>query len=555
MGFNYKSNLFKSFLCVLLLLAITTTVFEYTIKIREPYFGDVSYNSNEWLTSSTVKFTKNWYRENPVSLKFAMLENPRSIEFPTLESRDPYTSYPPGTIIPIYIISKINQEEPSHALVMKYNRTNHFFIAFILALIIFFFLLQLRIGHLNAFLFSIIPIMIELLLPGTLYWHQNEFFSDQAIILPFVLFIFLEVIRSSVEKDSRSLTIITIFQAFLTFYGVLTDWFFVFVVFVVYIKRLIASQIKWNNGKLNFIIESLKYWLMPIIAVFLFILQVYMLNSVNKTISKFLERSGEYTGTSTGSWPFMDVILKNINYAYGNSVEYAFIISIFVLSGILIFLVFIYLKGEKVDDDVKKILYLIGMLIIPCILQIFVFKNHSALHQFSILKLSPFIATVPFILLPILIYFILKNICTITDQTAKKVKIIFLFIFLVSSSVSGVLIAQEHSQYKNVFQQVDGYCKDIGTSIERNTGYNDIVFSPDLQIPENPPELLSYSTKRVYKANSLEEIKSKLPVTNEKYEIVILFENKTGWNEIIDKSMLIKDGNHYYYVLDLKYLK
>lgn len=555
MGFNYKSNLFKSFLCVLLLLIITTIVFEYTIKIREPYFGDVSYDSNEWLTSSTVKFTKNWYREDPVSLKFAMLENPRSVEFPTLESRDPYTSYPPGTTIPLYIISKINQEEPSHALVMKYNRTNHFFIAFILALIIFFFLLQLKIDHLNAFLFSIIPIMIELLLPGTLYWHQNEYFSDQAITLPFVLFIFLEVIRSSVEQNSKSLTIITIFQAFVMFYGTLTDWFFVFVVFVVYIKRLIASEIRWNNGKINLIVESLKYWLMPIIAVSLFILQIYMLNSINKTISKFLERSGDYTGTSTGLSPFIDVILGNINYAYGNSMEYAFIISIFVLLGISIFLFIIYLKGKKIDENVKKTLYLMGMLILPCILQIFIFKNHSALHQFSILKLSPFIATVPFILLPILLYFILKNIDVITTYSSKKVKISFLLIFLVTASVSGALIAQDHPKYKDVFKQVDGYCKDLGTSVERNTGYNDIVFSPDLEIPANSPELLSYSTKRVYKAYSLEEIKSKLPVTNEEYEIVILFENKTGWKEIIDKSVLIKDGSHYYYVLDPKYLK
>jgi hypothetical protein len=371
------------------------------------------------------------------------------------------------------------------------------------------------------------------------------------------------VIRSSVEKDSRSLTIITIFQAFLMFYGTLTDWFFVFVVFVVYIKRLIASQIKWSNGKFNFIIESLKYWLMPIIAVSLFILQIYMLNSVNKTISKFLERSGEYNGNLTGLWPFMDVILKNINYAYGhsieyvlrNSMEYAFIISIFILSGILIFLLIIYLKGKKIDENIKKTLYLMGMLIIPCILQISFFRNHSSFHQFAILKLSPFIATAPFVLLPILLYFILKNIDIIPNLTAKQVKISFLLIFLVSASVSGALIVQEHPKYKNIFKQVDGYCKDVGTSVKRNTGYNDIVFSPDLEIPENPPELLSYSTKRVYKAYSLEEIKSKLPVTTEKYEIVILFENRTGWREIIDKSILIKDGNHYYYVLDPKYLK
>ncbi len=87
--------------CIVLLLIITSIVFTYTVEIRELWFGGLSDGRHQRLTGSTLKFSEYWYQEGPVNLKSAMLENPRSIEFPALSSRDPYTSYPPGVVLPI----------------------------------------------------------------------------------------------------------------------------------------------------------------------------------------------------------------------------------------------------------------------------------------------------------------------------------------------------------------------------------------------------------------------------------------------------------------------
>ena len=196
-----------AFIAIILLLVITLVIFQYTVEIREPWFAELSSNNNhtidhhEWLTGSTIKFAKNWYNEGPLNLKFAMLEDPKSVEFLTLSSRSPYTSYPPGTILPIYISSELLGQEPSPGLVMGYDLLNHFLVSFFLCLMILFLLRnQLRFDIINSFYF-IIPILIELLLPGPLYWFQNAFFSDQAVILPFVVYVFLEVIRDGMRMD------------------------------------------------------------------------------------------------------------------------------------------------------------------------------------------------------------------------------------------------------------------------------------------------------------------------------------------------------------------
>lgn len=195
-----KKKSLKTVFCIILLFSITFIAFAYTVEIREPWFGQLSTEGHEWLTGSTLKFSENWYFEGPINLKFAMLENPRSVEFPNLSSRIPYTAYLPGAIVPIYVLGELLGQNPTPSLVMGYNLLNHFLVAFFLSLMLFFFFRQLKIDFLNSFLFSLIPLFIELLLPGPLYWFQNVFFADQAVILLFVLYIFLEIIKDDLKE-------------------------------------------------------------------------------------------------------------------------------------------------------------------------------------------------------------------------------------------------------------------------------------------------------------------------------------------------------------------
>jgi hypothetical protein len=286
----------KIFASIVLLFFITLGVFLYTVEIRKPWFGiiaaddeDFRYGHHQWLSGSTLKFVRIWYREGPWEARFGKIQNPRSVEFPTLLSRNPYPSYACGTIIPVYMISRLTGDEPTPSLLMSYNLLNHFAIAFFLSLTIFLLLLQLSCSGTNAFLLSGIPIVIQLLLPAPLYWHQNVFGSDQAVILPFVLFVFLEVARGS-SRRGKGFAIIWFLQALLLFYGVITDWFFIFIAFVVYVKRVLNGEL--GSALRPFIKKSLLFWFPLILAMFLFILQLHYLGVLHLITEKFLFRAG-----------------------------------------------------------------------------------------------------------------------------------------------------------------------------------------------------------------------------------------------------------------------
>jgi len=538
-------------ICIFLLFLITFFVFQYTLELREPWRVDgLSNEDHQWLTASTVKYSKNWYIEDPISLKFAMLDNPKSIEFNTLSSRKPYTSYPPGTIIPIYIISEIKGSEPTPLLVMDYNLLNHFLIAFLLSLIVFFTFLRLKLDLISAFIFSTIPILLELLLPGPLYWHQNVFFADQAVILPFVSFIFLEIIISSYTKSKEILTALSIFQSIIMFYGILTDWFFIFIAFVVYLKRIFNREMIDEINIYSFLKESLKYWLPAILSLSLFIMQLLYLGTINQTIDKGLLRTGGSRITD-----FVSKLQSHLFNDYGAMLTGILLISLIICSIIALFMILRYLRNKKIYEDINNTLYIIGILAIPCFLQILTFKDHTFFHEFSVLKFSVLYATIPFVFTPLLLYLVFKHSKFINNNLkGRKINGLLILSLLCLTMVSG-LVVYENPDKTNLFPDVNDNIKLLGNSINKNVGYNDIVFSPDFEVRMNPPQIISYSMKRVYKVNSTDEIKEKIKNIEGDYRVVILFLNKPRNWEILDNATLIKDNNYYYYIISPKSLK
>jgi len=463
MGIKYgMGDSAKAVLCVILLFSITFVVFEHTVEIREPWFGELSNNNHQWLTGSILKYSKNWYLEGPLNLKFAMLENPRSIEFPTISSRDPYTSYPPGTVFSIYFASEIVGHEPTTALVMDYDLLNHFLIAFFLSIMIFFFLRQLKIDYLNSFFFSIIPIFMELLLPAPLYWHQNVFFADQAVILLFVLYTFLEISRDNIN-NRYLFKFLNIIQNVVLFYGFLTDWLFVFIALTVYIKRIIDGEIVLSKKIYPFIKGSLFYWFAPLLALFLFAIQLYILGTIGHTLSEALIRTGMSQNITVVGYSQngLNMFMGYFDMGYGPIAVSALLVSIytFILISILAYYRSYKQKINYNVENVKKILYLIGILLFPCILQVLVFSNHSILHDFSVLKFSLSFATVPLVFLPLLVFFMFENSFfknfSYELSIFKRFNIDFrlFIIFLIVFAASSSYVAYENPNYKNFFPQ------------------------------------------------------------------------------------------------------
>lgn len=512
-----------------MLFAVTIGIFQYTVRIRKPWFGTLSADHHQGNSVRQLLFSKNWYREGPLNLKFGMIRNPKSIEFPTLSSRRPYISYPPGAILPIYLLSKLRGREPDAFLLMKYNLLNHFLITFFLSLTIFFFLLQLKIGYLNSFIFSIVPISLELLLPAPLYWHQNVFFTDQAVILPFVFFIFFEIIRGNI-KNRKVSTITNFLQSLVFFYGILTDWLFVFIALTVYIKRIFNGEIKRDFN--SFIKISVKYWFPALLALSLFTVQLYSFHAFSYSVRRFLFRTGLSIQGTKYIVNFYDQFWKgHIAEGYGKVAIGLLWGSLFLFVLSFIYIGFQHFRRKQINEETKKTLSLISILLIPCFLYTYFFRNNVYIHDFSALKFSIPLATVPFILIPALIFSFFK--IELTNLFLDGVKISYKnrrkdiefklpVITLCIVMLVSVYLKNEHARFKSFFPEPNKSFEEIREFISLNTQYEDVIFSPNFQmLIRNPQQLCSYSMKRVYKADSIFDIYSKVKKIDETFKINI----------------------------------
>ncbi|MFH1114848.1 MAG: hypothetical protein V1792_13115 [Pseudomonadota bacterium] len=502
---------------VLTLCVVSLWIFSHTVTIRAPWFGTLAESHHQYLSAHTVLDAKSWYREGPWNLFFGSFSHPGSIEFPTLESRGFYPSYPPGYILPIYLTGLITGNEPNVSTLMNYNLANHLFIALILSLTVFVFMRQMDIGTSASVALSLSPIVMELLLPGPLYWHQPTFFADQAVLLPFALFIFLEVVRDSLEPGTRSRTLLGVCQGLVLFYGFLTDWLFVFVSLVVYAKRL--SEGEMGRSPYSFVCGSLKYWSGALVALSLFAAQLFMLGGFSTLFRKFLWRASVFKTeipldrNPLKTYDFFDVFWgHHIPYNFGEPAPYILWASLILLSVISFILVHgRYIRGEPPPLKVRKTLNLISMFLVPCFLQIYFLKQHSLIHLFSALKFSLPMAVVPFVLIPVLAWVFLESksgqIHALRNGPMGVRRRVALGCIALFPVILAVLYVQaQHPRYPSLFPKPNKAFDIVGPFIDQNTGWSDVVFSPHSEVPERPQEWLSYTMKRIYRIGSVNDL-------------------------------------------------
>lgn len=511
LNFSAKVNIF---LQVIFLFLFTLNLFIFTVELRSPYNN----RTNEWLTGATIKFTNMWIRENPFKLGFGMFFNPASVEFQDLKSREVYSSYPPGTIIPLYFLGLFKGGIDS-SIVIFYNLLNHFFISFIMGLTIFFFLLKSGFNLLKSFLSSTIPVIYYLLSPVTLYLHHIIYFSDMAIILPFVFYILLEVLRDYEDKLIKKIT--NIISPIVLFYGIFTDYFFVFVATAVYFKRLLFLEF----GKKPSVIlkKSILHALPAVAAIVIFILQTIALGGVKRLADIFLFRTGLDKNEAADNF-FDKFWMGHFKNAYSEMLLYLlwFCLAVFAVLSVYYLASFIF-KKKNIPIKIKKILALIGIVIVPCFLQVYFLKNHSTIHFFPILKFAVPLGMVGFILIWILLYFSLKG--EEIDRNKNNFSL-FYPVFLVFFVFSMVFINTNYNKFKRFYPAY--YDFNIEKFIKANCDYNDVVFSTSLSITPDPPQFIAVSEKRVYRINCLYEINNKLSNIDSDYYVNLI--TKTNEN-------------------------
>ena len=513
-----RKSVWKDGLALLLLLVFVILVFEYTVAIRRPWFGvlsvdELSYQAISGLMLTAVQY---WHQEGPTQLHFGMLLNPPSVEFENLADRLPNLSYPPGAALSFYVWTKLLHRLPTPAELMRFNLMNHFLIGWVLTLTAYTVLRRGGYGRPDAVLLSTTTGAFILLMPASLYWHQNVYVFDQAVILPFALVVLLECLRGATAQWFPEWAV-NVLQGVIFFMGTLTEWLFVFIALSFYALRLFTGDL--GADVRTFLWRTTCFWLPVTLAPSLFFFQLESFDGWGDFLKTGRHRAGigqevvyDHGGPADFTSWFWE---RHMADAYGWE-GVVLIWGALVLSlGALYYL--LRRGGGRLDKSAKLVLQLVGITVVPCLLQVYVFRQHSLQHPFSALKFSVPLSLVSFIALPVLIDRVLRGRLfafaklhlpgsTRGVGKASGVSLAALLVVLLGA----LYISANHKSYAEYFPDPITEPAEIAYFVRDNTEYRDIVFSRSFEIPLDAVEMLSYSMKRVYRALTLDDIHRKV---------------------------------------------
>ena len=507
--------------CPAVLVIVGVGIFAYTIPLRRPCMGTTT-AFESWVASHTLLFSKNWYREGPASLDFGLFWNPKSIEYPTLATRDVYASHAPGMVVPIYLLSKLRGHEPTRMLIAKYDLMNHLAAALMLAFMTLAVARQAGWPRFSATLFGAIPMVLFLLLPIPLYLYTVIFFADQACLLLFIAFLLCEVLRPDVA-GTRLARPLAVIQGMIAFAGILTYWFFAFVAFSVYVKRLFCGEL--GKGVRGFLGYSILFWLPVALGIGLFALQVIILGGTEYLFQRFELRTGMTDGK------FMQPTTQNLFWklhmvrGFGLVGIWALAVSCaFVPLGTAYAAVRRLLKREA-SVSIARPLALAFMALAPCLLHLLVFSSQCAnpFHYFEALKFAVPIALIPLTLMPM---FALGCLRPRRDALAASIlaqpHFIPLLAALLAIGYAGYEWPRVMPQFTlKAFQERGGL--EAAEFIGKNARYEDVVFSWDSVVLEASSELYRpHSMKLVHQAMASQDFYDIVRDIKDEYVIAVV---------------------------------
>lgn len=486
----------------------------------------------EWLTAHALVHVNNWLQENPLRLRFALFHTPRVIEAQTFDQRIYYGSYPPGAILPLYVmINVIALFEPDIRedrvmqlrMIIAWNHAYHMLLALVLCFIVYQALRRIGCDALNATLMACTPSIVQYSNAHSLFWFNLIYSFDQAVLLPCALYVLLELVSERYKKQRskeevwqgrRATWKMQTMQALVAFYGTLTDWLFVFFVAVVYLLRLFEGRIAWPRTRRSswiFLHRSFLFFLPSLLAISFWLYQVQLFSSHNMLGEKLVSRMGLDIPTFS-LW--MEALISSMfnwpELGYGAS-------GVVLLYVVFYVAVRVRLKERNVITAAAQTANCYLMLYLPCLSHVLFFVFHSWDHLLSSLKLS-LPLSVLFALLPHMLgrinytraLFYLKH---------KPIYATTVIVLAMAISFSYVR-SQEATRF---FSLPDSGFVHTGNFIRTNTVWQDVVFSREPVAPIKPPQMLSLAGRSIHIITNLDHVYQKVQDITEDFTIKIFY--------------------------------
>lgn len=549
-------------------IGAVVTVFFWCSSVYFVKSYDAMQGAHSWISAHTILSVNNWLKESPQKFHFVSYFEPDSIEKDgNLAKRSPYISYPSGQIFFVYLFAKpYTMLRGRDTIGIKFLR--HLQMAFfwaeavMLALFVYRFASRARLyKEREKIALSILTALFWAWMPINAYYLANIYFSDQCVILFVMAFLLLEYESLCCTKQ-RTRCALNILKACVIYAGAITDYYLWIMVFLAFVLHIVQDILK--KQALSIIAKNAAWYVVPILLAILTFLGQIM--SVPGWKGILLHKVLIRTGIEPSSYNTPSYIIPRLigNFKAGTGIQFRKSIMLLVILGCVMTLwcgtsVFSLFgkrsRGKRhsitsIILDNNCTIIITGML--SPLLQIALLSNHSAIHEFSMIKLAWCIAMLP-IVLPLMYRQKEESIAekrepdeARTSQLARKNVICFAMAML----ICGIPFSSIEYINSRYYGSGEG-TKDLPLAeiLRNNTSYENVCFSFSKEIPVMPPQLLAVSYKRVYKITALEETESlfpKLPTEAVKILIIDKKDRSLPMELAENLSVLIEKNEHIY---------
>ncbi|MBW4509792.1 MAG: hypothetical protein KME64_25245 [Scytonematopsis contorta HA4267-MV1] len=501
----------------------------------------------EWLTGHTLVSMRAFEEWGFWKLLGCSIFLPKSYELEDLNLRilekyeGLYLSYPSFWLILPYVTFKILQLlHLSNSLNVEFLQSYHLiFNRLVIGIVIYYLFLEIiklttdkRLSELNKRLIAFLGLLGWMFTPPVMYWTQNVYFSDQAVLLPiYALFLILLKCKFRLQKISVYHQFLLLLVSFLACGIDWYSWVAVAVIFsIVFLNGWIEKQKKGLSFKL-FIYkycDSIKFIFLGnlIIAIIFTVQLIYYNNGFNILLDKYWGRSGsrdDLTGEElslftmlfriVNHWiPYFPKLIQSrlqiIDLDFKILTSINFIDLTIVLILILLWILMLHDVWSK-SIYKNNVIYTYLLLFLIPFLQLILLKQHSMVHTFSAFKMA----------LPITFSVLILPLIVLVNFIKSKTKFFNRYLTL------GILVIGLSVVYSCTVIEVTKFAgntnflnQELGVIISKNIAANelpiadpkpDFSISPAQFLPQSlivnivPPELVWYTDRLVYPANEL----------------------------------------------------
>ena len=537
-------------------IALIFLVWLASVLVSKPIFSRPLHEHHEWLTAHTLVSMRAFEEWGFWKLLGASIRVPKSYEFIGVDltyftkGEGIYLSYPSLWLVLPYVAFKFLSLLPldinlSPQYLQAYNLIVNRLICGVVIYYLYLEIIKIIAGNTltdyHKKMIAFLGLMGWMFTPPVLYWTQNVYLSDQAVLLP-IYIIFLISLKCKFKFEQLSTPGKSLlFIASLVACGI--DWYGWVSVSVILSIVLVDRWLSRNRGLFSPVAFLMQYlnsikWLFSgmLVSEVAFLAQLfYYQDGLNQIYETFLYRSSTiYKGdeltlilllrTIVEHWiayypPRLQQITKPDNYHYYpprlqqiTKPDIYHLIAVLVAA--LLILGILYYFDRKSEDRPLSV-YVYALVFLVPLLQLYLLKQHSYIHDFSAFKMGLPISFSLLVLPAVLLSLILKNTWSYRNvqflhgNVYILIFIVLLGLMMIFSSRTGV------TKFAGVGGNIN---QDKGFLVARNIAFDDLPITNDesLVVDPSPPQPLWYTNRFIYSPSQLKNLLSqgKLNVEN-----------------------------------------